>query len=159
MSCGITKFKLRYNHRIGKCNLSNWKHSRKKFRGFNGIRTHGLCVCAAVLYHLSNEDPYIGNMPVCWVHLNACEEWNMKMLWTEEIQILNKDMIITMVNAIYATANKPPKKLYFRSSHHLHLSFLSRVKMNSDELHSLFIQCVIFILKYSNNLLITGKKF
>ena len=68
-------------------------------------------------------------------------------------------MIITMVNAIYATANKPPQKLYFRSSHHLHLSFLSRVKMNSDELHSLFIQCVIFILKYSNNLLITGKKF
>ena len=43
-------------------------------------------------------------------------------------------MIITMVNAIYAIANNPPKKLSFRSSHHLYLSFLSRVKMNSDEL-------------------------
>ena len=67
----------------------------------------------------------------------------MKMLSTEEIQILNDDMIITMVNAIYAIANKPPKKLSFRSSHHLYLSFLSRVKMNSDELNNLFMQCVI----------------
>ena len=33
----------------------------KTFRDFNGIQTHGLCVSAAVLYHLSYEDPY---MPV-----------------------------------------------------------------------------------------------
>ena len=100
----LQNLKLRYDHRSGKCNLS------KKFRGFNRIRTHGLCVCAAVLYHLSNEDPYIGSMPVCWVHLNTCEEWNMKMLWTEEIQILNDDMIITMVNAIYAWLQITPPK-------------------------------------------------
>ena len=32
----------------------------KDFRGFNGFRTSGLCVRAAVLYQLSYEDPYIG---------------------------------------------------------------------------------------------------
>ena len=33
-------------------NLSNCEKGRKKgFRGFNGIRTRGLCVSAAVLYH------------------------------------------------------------------------------------------------------------
>ena len=32
-------------------NLSNCEKARKKgFRGFNGIRTRGLCVSAAVLY-------------------------------------------------------------------------------------------------------------
>ena len=36
----------------------------KKFRDFRGIRTHGLCVSAAVLYHLSYEDPYIGSRPI-----------------------------------------------------------------------------------------------
>ena len=44
-------------------NLSNCEISPKKkkvFRGFNGIRTRGLYVCAAVLYHLSYEDPYNG---------------------------------------------------------------------------------------------------
>ena len=32
----------------------------KKIRGFNVIRTRGLCVRAAVIYHLSYEDPYNG---------------------------------------------------------------------------------------------------
>ena len=30
----------------------------KTFRDFYGIQTHGLCVSAAVLYHLSYEDSY-----------------------------------------------------------------------------------------------------
>ena len=33
---------------------------KKGFRGFNGIRTRGLCVRVAVLYHLSYEEPYNG---------------------------------------------------------------------------------------------------
>ena len=34
------------------------------------------------------EDPYTRSRPICWVHLNPCIEWNMKMMWTAEIQIL-----------------------------------------------------------------------
>ena len=55
--------------------------------GFNGIRTHGLCVSAAVLYQLSYEDPYIGSRPIYWVHLNPWQEYRMKMMWTAEIQM------------------------------------------------------------------------
>ena len=41
-------------------NLSNCENSPKKVFGvFNGIRTRGLCVSAAVLSQLSYEDPYI----------------------------------------------------------------------------------------------------
>ena len=43
------KFMWRYDHRSGNCNLSNCKLTPKQFRDFNGIRTHGLCVRAAVL--------------------------------------------------------------------------------------------------------------
>ena len=47
------------------CNLSNCKLTRKRFWDFNGIRTCGLYVSAAVLYQLSYEDPYIeqANLP------------------------------------------------------------------------------------------------
>ena len=38
------------------------------FSGFNGIRTHGLCVSAAVLHQLSYEDPYVGSRPIYWIH-------------------------------------------------------------------------------------------
>ena len=48
------------------------------FRDFNRIQTHGLCIYAAVFYHLSYEDPFIGRRPFCWVHLNPWKEWNMK---------------------------------------------------------------------------------
>ena len=46
----------------------------KNRQGFNGIRTDGLCVSAAVLYQLNYEDPYIGNRPVCSVHRNLGKE-------------------------------------------------------------------------------------
>ena len=46
-------------------NLNNSENSPKKdFRGFNGIRTRGLCVSAAVLSQLSYEDPYTGDWPI-----------------------------------------------------------------------------------------------
>ena len=63
------KFKWRYDRRSGNCNLSNCKLTRKNFRDFHGILTHGLCVSAAVLYQLIYEDPYIGSRPICWVIL------------------------------------------------------------------------------------------
>ena len=46
-------------------NLSNCENSPKKvFWGFNGIRTRGLCVSAAVLSQLSYEDPYTGGWQI-----------------------------------------------------------------------------------------------
>ena len=47
-------------------NLSNCGVARKKVfsRGFNGFRTRGLGIGAAVLYQLSYEDPYTGSRPV-----------------------------------------------------------------------------------------------
>ena len=39
-------------------------------KGLNGIRTHGRYISAAVLYHLSYEDPYIRSRPIFGVHLN-----------------------------------------------------------------------------------------
>ena len=40
----------------------------KCFRGFNRIRTRGLCVSAAVLHQLSYEDPNVGSRTVYWLH-------------------------------------------------------------------------------------------
>ena len=40
--------KWRSDRRSGNYNLSNCKINPKKFWDFNGIRTHGLCVSAAV---------------------------------------------------------------------------------------------------------------
>ena len=59
------------------------KIARKKdFRGFNGIRTRGLCVSAAVLSQLSYEDPYTGGWPIYWVHqpVKGMKHW---MKWCE----------------------------------------------------------------------------
>ena len=51
--CNIM-FKWRCDHRSGNYNLSNCKWNPKKIPEFNGIRTHGLCISAAVLYQLSH---------------------------------------------------------------------------------------------------------
>ena len=40
----------------------------KCFRDFNVIRTHGLCVNAAVFHQLSYEDPYVGSGQIYWIH-------------------------------------------------------------------------------------------
>ena len=40
--------------------------------------------------------------PICWVYLNPWKEWDMKIMRTAEIQILNEDMIaIIVIIAIY----------------------------------------------------------
>ena len=67
----------------------------KCFRGFNGIRTHGLCVSAAVLHQLSYEDPYIGSRPIDWIYRTRernetyeyyvnCEHTN-EMKWSSQL--------------------------------------------------------------------------
>ena len=75
-------FKWRYDHHIGNCNLGNCKLTRKKFWYFNGIRSHRLCVSAAVL--LSYDDLFIGSRPICWVHLcpvNRMNPVNLHSKW------------------------------------------------------------------------------
>ena len=65
------------------CNLSNCKIARKKvFQGFNGIRTRGLCIHAAVLYQLNYEDPYTGGRPIYWVH-QPVKGMKHRMKWCE----------------------------------------------------------------------------
>ena len=70
-------------------NLSNCEKARKKgFRGFNGTRTRGLCVSAAVLYQ-----PELWR-PIHWQPANLLRsstrernETQNKMMWTAGIQI------------------------------------------------------------------------
>ena len=70
-------------------NLSNCEKARKKgFRGFNGIRTRGLCVSAAVLYQ-----PELWR-PICWRPANLLSsstrernETKNEMMWTAGIQM------------------------------------------------------------------------
>ena len=66
-------------------NLSNCEKARKKgFRGFNGIRTRGLCVSAAVLYQpeLWIPMPYTGGRPIYWVH-QPVKGMKHRMKWCE----------------------------------------------------------------------------
>ena len=70
-------------------NLSNCEKARKKgFRGFNGIRTRGLCVSAAVLYQ-----PEL-RRPIHWRPANLLSsstrernETQNEMMWTAGIQM------------------------------------------------------------------------
>ena len=71
-------------------NLSNCEIARKKkvFRGFNGIRTRGLCVSAAVLYQ-----PELWR-PIHWEPANLLssstrerKETQNEMMWTAGIQM------------------------------------------------------------------------
>ena len=70
-------------------NLSNCEKARKKgFRGFNGIRTHGLCVSTAVLYQ-----PELWR-PIHWRPANLLSsstrernETQNEMMWTAGIQM------------------------------------------------------------------------
>lgn len=43
----------------------------KHFRDFNRIWTLGVCVCAALLYLLSYEDPFIASRPICWLYFRS----------------------------------------------------------------------------------------
>ena len=70
-------------------NLSNCEKARKKeFRGFNGIRTRGLCVSAAVLYQPELWRP-IHWRPANLLSSSARErnETQNEMMWTAGIQM------------------------------------------------------------------------
>ena len=61
---------------------------KKVFRGFNGIRTRGLCGRAAVLYHLSYEDPYSGKQSnLLSSSTRERNETQNEMMWTAGIQM------------------------------------------------------------------------
>ena len=65
-------------------NLSNCEKARKKgFRGFNGIRTRGLRLRAAVLSQLSYEDPYTGGWLVfhSFHGLMNSKDWPASSVW------------------------------------------------------------------------------
>ena len=76
------------------------KSNPKKFLDFNGIRTHGLCGSAAVLYQLSYENQYLGSRPICWVRLNQWMEWNNEGDVKCGNTDLNEDMVVAEVITI-----------------------------------------------------------
>ena len=59
----------------------------KCFRGFNRIRTHGLCVSAAVLHQLSYEDSYVGSRPILigFIVPVRGSMKHMNIMWTADI--------------------------------------------------------------------------
>ena len=82
--CELRKYKWNENMTIAvESPLKQLHNSQKKvFQVFNRVGTCGLCICAAVLYQLSYEDPYIENRPIYWVHRPA-KGMKHKMKWCE----------------------------------------------------------------------------
>ena len=88
------------------------KIARKKdFRGFNGIRTRGLCVSAAVLSQLSYEDPYTGGWPIYWVHqpVKGMKHW---MKWCELREYKWNEYVTIAVNRNLSNCENSPKKRF-----------------------------------------------
>ena len=91
-------------------NLSNCEKARKKgFRGFNGIRTRGLCVSAAALYQPELEDPYAGGRPICWVHQPA-KGMKQRMKWRELRKYKWIEYVTIAVNRNLSNCEKARKK-------------------------------------------------
>ena len=100
LNCGNT---LRWNKdeiitvvimQLKQLQILNWK---KKFQGFSRIWTHGLCVCTAVLHHLSYEDPHIGSRWIYWAHLTLWQEWNTDWNWFWTVYRWYENVIIAVV--------------------------------------------------------------
>ena len=94
-------------------NLSNCENSppKKVFRGFNGIRTRGLCVSAAVLSQLSYEDSYTGGWPIYWVHqpVKGMKHW---MKWCELREYKWNEYVTIAVNRNLSNCENSPKKSF-----------------------------------------------
>ena len=91
-------------------NLSNCEKARKKgFQGFNGIRTRGLCISAAVLSQLSYEDPYTGGWPIYWVHqpVKGMKHW---MKWCELREYKWNEYVTIAVNCNLSNCEIARKK-------------------------------------------------
>ena len=98
-------------------NLSNCEIARKKvFRGFNGIRTRGLCVSAAVLSQLSYEDPYTGGWPIYWVHqpVKGMKHW---MKWCELREYKWNEYVTIAVNRNLSSPLLPYKSILLERSY------------------------------------------
>ena len=97
-------------------NLSNCEIARKKvFRGFNGIRTRGLCVSAAVLYQ-----PELWR-PIHWEPANLLSsstrernETQNEMMWTAGIQM--KWICDHRSESQFKQLRNSPKKRFFGAS-------------------------------------------
>ena len=97
-------------------NLSNCEKARKRgFRGFNGIRTRGLCVSAAVLYQ-----PELWR-PIHWRPANLLSsstrernETQNEMMWTAGIQM--KWVCDHRSESQFKQLRKSPKKSWFNLS-------------------------------------------
>ena len=95
--------------------MKQWSsiNPEKCFRGFNRIPTHGLCVSAAVLHQLSNEDPYVGSRPICWIHrtrernetyeyyVNCRHKWNEGMIIAVVTQIVTNKCKLQLNSQIW----------------------------------------------------------
>ena len=107
-------------------NLSNCEKARKKgFRGFNGIRTRGLCISAAVLYQ-----PELWR-PIHWRPANLLSsstrernETQNEMMWTAGIQM--KWVCDHRSESQFKQLRKSPKKRIsgLHCSYEIHTSVL-----------------------------------
>ena len=72
--------KVKSDHCSKFSNLSNWKEEawKKKYQGFNGIRTRDLRDTGAMLYQLSYEATHWERGQFIWVHIFPCSE----MMWS-----------------------------------------------------------------------------
>ena len=101
--------KRRCHHRSCDCDLSN----RKCFQDFNGIRSHGLCVSAAVLRGCRAPPTELWR-PIRWEQDNLLnllypwKEWNIWILCELRTYKWSEGVIIT-----------PSFHLYVRSSHNI----------------------------------------
>ena len=67
--------------------------------GFEPI-TSVLALQCYTIWAMKTHTLEAGQYWICWVHLNPWKEWNMKMMWTAEIQISYEDMIVAVVIVI-----------------------------------------------------------
>ena len=86
----------------------------KCFRGFNRIRTHGLCVSAVVLHQLSYEDPYVGSRPIYWIHRTRernetyeyyvnCGHTNEMKKWSSQLSLrFKQSQIISLKKLMFS---------------------------------------------------------
>ena len=94
--------------------LSNckFKPEKKIFRASTGIRTHGLCVSAAVLYQLSYGKTHILGAGQ-FIEFILTRDRNIEWRWCELRKYKwNEDLTIAVITAIWAIANLSPKKKF-----------------------------------------------
>ena len=106
-------------------NLSNCKVARRKgFRDFNGIRTRGLCVRAAVLCQPSYEDPNTGDRQFYWVQ--PVKKMKHRRKWCEVREYKWNEYVPSQRPRVRIPL-KPRKPFQFRAT-----SQLLKLRFNCD---------------------------